>query len=80
MKRACDKNAALSEAILVPLILTCLLGCEESVQQKNVRFAKNRVDLCMDSVRKESNEEVRKLVGSVCEILQTELDKLKKEN
>lgn len=80
MKRERNKNAAFSEVILVPLILTCLLGCEESEQQKNVRFAKNRVDLCIDSVRKESNEEVRKLVSSACEILQTELDKLKKEN
>lgn len=80
MKRDRNKNTAPPKTILVPLILTCLLGCEESAQQENVRFAKNRVDLCMDSVRKESNEEVQKLVSSACEILQTELDKLKNEN
>ncbi len=66
--------------MLLPLILTCFLGCEESTQQKKMRLAKSRVDSCIKSANEGANEEERKLVGSVCKTLQIELDKIKEKN
>lgn len=64
--------------LFLSLILTCLLGSEESPHQKKLRIAMERVDSCMKSATTEINEEVRKLVASACKTLQIDLNKMKR--
>ncbi len=49
------------------------------MQQQKLRVVKNRVDSCIDSESKESNEEVKKLIASACRTLEIDLNKLKEQ-
>lgn len=67
------------KTIFLLLLPFWVIGCKESMQQQKLRVVKNRVDSCIDSESKESNEEVKKLIASACRTLEIDLNKLKEQ-